>query len=420
MGPRRIATIAWRNLWRNRRRTAITLSSIAFGILLAVIFTGMGDANFSAMIDLAARMGGGHVTLQHPEYLDSPTLSRSVQDVETLRRVALADPDVERVVTRISGHLMISSAVKNTGAAFIAFDPLVEDVTTLSLLEAVTEGELPGANGRGGIVLGRRLADNLDADIGRKVVYTVTDKDGQIVQEAVRVTGIMETGAPSVDGGLCLLSLAQLRVALGYGEDEAVQVAVFLGDQRRAEDVAARLGGRLGSDAAGGVGIAALPWHELQPELAGFIAMKVGSARFMEAIIMLLVAAGIFNTLFVSVMERMREFGIMRAIGWSQAQISGLVMFESLWLALVGLVLAVLVTAGPYWYLSEVGIDLAAMGVAGTEVAGVAMTDVMRVGIFPENAVMIAVAAVLATLLSGIYPAWSAGRVVPVEAIRLV
>jgi ABC-type antimicrobial peptide transport system permease subunit len=148
--------------------------------------------------------------------------------------------------------------------------------------------------------------------------------------------------------------------------------------------------------------------------------MKVASARFMEAIIMLLVAAGIFNTLFVSVMERMREFGIMRAIGWSQAQISGLVMFESLWLALVGLEIAALVTAGPYWYLSEMGIDLAAMGVAGTEVAGVAMTDVMRVGIFPENAVMIAVAAVLATLLSGIYPAWSAGRVVPVEAIRLV
>jgi ABC-type lipoprotein release transport system permease subunit len=417
MGPRRIAAIAWRNLWRNRRRTAITLSSIAFGILLAVIFTGMGDANFSAMIDLAARMGGGHVTLQHPEYLDSPTLSRSVQEVEALRRVALEDPDVQRVVTRISGHLMISSAVKNTGAAFIAFDPAVEDVTTLSLLEAVTEGELPGANGRGGIVLGRRLADNLDADIGRKVVYTVTDKDGQIVQEAVRVTGIMETGAPSVDGGLCLLSLAQLRVALGYGEDEAVQVAVFLGDQRRAEVVAARLAGQLGGAAEG---VAALPWHELQPELAGFIAMKVASARFMEAIIMLLVAAGIFNTLFVSVMERLREFGIMRAIGWSQAQIFGLVMFESIWLALVGLALAAVVTAGPYWYLSEVGIDLAAMGVAGTEVAGVAMTDVMRVGIFPENAVMIAVAAMLATLLSGVYPAWSAGRVVPVEAIRLV
>jgi ABC-type lipoprotein release transport system permease subunit len=420
MGARKIAAIAWRNLWRNRRRTAITLSSIAFGILLAVLFTGMGDANFSAMIDLAARMGGGHVTLQHTEYLDSPTLSRSVQGVEALRRVALEDPDVERVVTRISGHLMISSAVKNTGAAFIAFDPAVEDVTTLSLLEAVTEGELPGSSARGGIVLGRRLADNLDADIGRKVVYTVTDKDGQIVQEAVRVTGIMETGAPSVDGGLCLLSLAQLRVALGYGEDEAVQVAVFLGDQRRAEVVAARLAGQLGSGAEGRAGIAALPWHELQPELAGFIAMKVASARFMEAIIMLLVAAGIFNTLFVSVMERMREFGIMRAIGWSQAQISGLVMFESLWLAVVGLVLAVVVTAGPYWYLSEVGIDLAAMGVAGTEVAGVAMTDVMRVGIFPENAVMIAAAAVLATLLSGVYPAWSAGRVVPVEAIRLV
>jgi ABC-type antimicrobial peptide transport system permease subunit len=141
----------------------------------------------------------------------------------------------------------------------------------------------------------------------------------------------------------------------------------------------------------------------------------------MEAIIMILVAAGIFNTLLVSVMERVREFGIMMAIGFSPARLFGLVMCESLWLGLVGLVLAAIVTAGPYYYMATIGIDLTAqMDISGSEVAGVAISPVMYVDIFPENLVMIAGAALLATLLSGIYPAWKAGRVVPVESIRLV
>jgi ABC-type lipoprotein release transport system permease subunit len=407
--------MAWRNLWRHRRRTLLTLSSIAFGVMLAVIFTGLGDSNWSEMIQLAARLGGGHVTLQHPEYLETPTLSRTVRNVEQLREVALRDPDVERVVTRITGNLMLATASQNYGAGFIAFDPGDEDESTLSLIEALTEGEIFPSTRDGGIILGKRLAENLDAGLGRKVVYTLTDKTGEIVQEAARVSGIVSTGAPSVDGGLCLLPIDSLREALGYEPGEAVQVGIFLGDHRRADAVADRL------EAVFGTQVAALPWHQLQPELSGFITMKVAGARFMEAIIMVLVAAGIFNTLFVSVMERVREFGIMLAIGFSPARLFSLVMCESLWLALAGLLLAGAITAGPYYYMATVGIDLSGMmGSGSSEIAGVAVSSVMYVDIFLENLVMITGAALLATLLSGLYPAWNAGRVVPVESIRLV
>jgi ABC-type lipoprotein release transport system permease subunit len=407
--------MAWRNLWRHRRRTLLTLSSIAFGVMLAVLFTGLGDSNWSEMIGLAARLGGGHVTLQHPEYLETPTLSRTVRNVEQLREVALRDPDVERVVTRITGNLMLATASQNYGAGFIAFDPGDEDESTLSLIEALTEGEIFPSTRDGGIILGKRLAENLDAGLGRKVVYTLTDKNGEIVQEAARVSGIVSTGAPSVDAGLCLLPIDSLREALGYEPGEAVQVGIFLGDHRRADAVADRL------EAVFGTQVAALPWHQLQPELSGFITMKVAGARFMEAIIMVLVAAGIFNTLFVSVMERVREFGIMLAIGFSPARLFSLVMCESLWLALAGLLLAGAITAGPYYYMATVGIDLSGMmGSGSSEIAGVAVSSVMYVDIFLENLVMITGAALLATLLSGLYPAWNAGRVVPVESIRLV
>jgi ABC-type lipoprotein release transport system permease subunit len=310
---------------------------------------------------------------------------------------------------------MLATASQNYGAGFIAFDPGDEDESTLSLIEALTEGEIFPSPRDGGIILGKRLAENLDAGLGRKVVYTLTDKNGEIVQEAARVSGIVSTGAPSVDAGLCLLPIDSLREALGYEPGEAVQVGIFLGDHRRADAVAGRLEGVFGTQ------VAALPWHQLQPELSGFITMKVAGARFMEAIIMVLVAAGIFNTLFVSVMERVREFGIMLAIGFSPARLFSLVMCESLWLALAGLLLAGAITAGPYYYMATVGIDLSGMmGAGSSEIAGVAVSSVMYVDIFLENLVMITGAALLATLLSGLYPAWNAGRVVPVESIRLV
>jgi ABC-type lipoprotein release transport system permease subunit len=158
-----------------------------------------------------------------------------------------------------------------------------------------------------------------------------------------------------------------------------------------------------------------------QPELAGFIAMKVGGANFMKILVAVLIAAGIFNTLFVSVTERMREFGIMLAIGYSPGDIRTLVMLESFWLGLAGLIIGAALTAGPYLYLHAHGLDMAAvMGEGSVDIAGIGLSTVMKVEIFPVNAVIIAAAALAATVAAGVYPAWKAGRVAPVETIRLV
>jgi ABC-type lipoprotein release transport system permease subunit len=407
--------MAWRNLWRRRRRTLITLSSIAFGSGLVVIFTAFQDRNFADMIDLAARMAGGHVTLQHPEYLDKPTLSRSVRDAGRLAATALADEEVERVVIRIMGYVMLSTASASHGAGFVAFDPAAEDKDTLSILEGLKEGAIFASSRDRGMLLGERLARNLGTGMGKKVVYTLTDKNGQIVSGLARVSGIVRTGAPSLDAGLCLLPIDAVRKVVGYGPDEALQVAVFIRDQRRSAEVARRLGDRVGP------GVAALTWDQIQPDLAGFIAMKVGGAIFMEVLIAIIVAAGIFNTLFVSVMERLREFGVMMAIGFSPGSLFRLVMLESLWLGLIGLAAGAALTVGPYLYLASKGIDMTVMiGGEGAEVAGVAVSPVMHVGIFAGHAVLIAVAVFVATMLAGLYPAWRAGRIAPVETIKLV
>ncbi len=410
-----LAKMAWRNLWRNRRRTVITLSAIVFGVFLSVLMMAAQDQNWADMIRLAARLGAGHVTFQHPEYLDSPALSRPVRGTDDLKRLAAGNPHVIRVVERITGFNMLSTARENFGAGFIAVSPEEEDEETLSLLEALVEGEFFESSTDGGIILGEKLASNLGVELGSKVVYTLADKEGEIVNALARVSGIVRTGSPSVDGGICLLPIGTVREVIGFAPDEAIQVAAFVDDQRITDAVVADLGAEAPEE------IAVLPWRELQPDLAVFIAMKVGGARVMMLVLAVLVAAGIFNTLFVSVMERLREFGIMLAVGFSPAQLFRLVMLESAWLAVVGLAGAALVTIGPYLYLASTGIDVSGMIPAEQmEVAGVGMSTTLKVGIYGESVMLIGVSALAAIMLSGVYPAWRAGHADPVETIRVV
>ncbi len=412
----KLPQIAWRNLWRQKRRTILTLISIAFGGFLAILMTAMQDRSWADFIDTAARMGGGHVRIQHPDYLETPSLKKTVTGTAELRALAEADPAVDRVVERIFGQVMLSTATDSFGGAMIAYDPERETADTFRFGEGLTEGALFETSRDKGIVLGKKLARNLNVELGGKVVYTMMDKNGEIVAGLGRVSGVIGTGAGSLDGSLALLPLDVVRQALGYASDEATHVAVFLEDGRDADAVAGRLNGALGPSAR------AMTWADAQPDLAGVIAMKVGGAIVMEVIIGLLILAGIFNTLFISVMERVREFGIMLAIGWSPRQVFGLVMWESLWLALVGLVLTGAISWFPYKTMAEKGIDLSEVYATqdALEISGVGFDTTLHVGIYPESLAIILCCILLATLSAGLYPAWRAGRVAPVESIKLV
>jgi ABC-type lipoprotein release transport system permease subunit len=413
-----LASMAWRNLWRNKRRTLITLSSLAFGVMLATLFTGMGDWRWTEVINFAARMGNGHVTVLHPEFIDRPSLKRTITGVDAKVALIRDTTEVEHVAVRISGQVMLSTATQSSGGMFVAFDPRQENEHTLAFANAIGEGKMfEGPKGRG-IVLGKLLAENLEVSLGKKVVYTLTDKQGDIVNGMARVTGLVETGSPTIDLGVVVLPIDTMREVLGYESDEATHIAVFLDNQRDSHAVAGALNGALDQRSA------AFAWDETQAELAAFIAMKVWGLLVFEILILVLIAAGIFNTLFVSVMERLREFGILMAIGFSPGRLFRLVVWESAWLAAVGLALGALVTAVPYYLMSTRGIDLSKAIEAGQgddlEVAGVVMEPILRVGIFPESVVAIAVIILGATLLSGLYPAWRAGRVNPVDTIKLV
>lgn len=412
-----LMAIAWRNLWRQRRRTLLTLLSITFGAFLSFMMTALEDRSFADFIDNAARLGSGHVALQHPEYRDTPTLTRSITQTDIKRHIAEADPETLKVVERITGQTMVSTASDSFGSFFVAYDPALETPDTLIFSRSVQSGKLFQSAKDHGIILGQALAHNLGADLGDKVVYTLTDRHGEIVTGMERLVGIVQSGAPSLDAALCLLPIDTVRSLIGYTDTEANQIAVFLKDGRQSQAVSQHLKAQLGPE------VAVLTWDEVQPEIRAFVAMKVGGSQVIEVIVGLLVAAGIFNTIFMSVLERKREFGIMLALGYTAGQLFVLVMLESALLAGMGLVSAALVIAWPYHYMNQHGLDLtevyAKQGLGSYEVAGVGLDPIMRIAIYPENAFYIALAIVMATLMAGVYPAWKAGRINPIESINL-
>lgn len=404
--------LAWRNLWRSKRRTLITAFSIGFGVLLSVTFTGTGDYAYTNMIDAGASMGYGHVTIEPVGYNRTPTLDKRIGDTDALRQTALAQPEAKAAIVRILGQGMFATASKSIGGSFFGIDPAAERPAYNLLLRSLVKGKMfAGPDGRG-VVIGSRMAAHLNLDLGKKLVYTTTDASGEIVSEAARVSGIFHTGIMDVDGSVVMLPIDRLRHVLGYKRDEATMVAVMLDDQRRARGLRDLLQREAGN------GVAVLDWRQTQPDLAGIINIDRSSNYISQLLIGLLIAAGILNTLLMSVLERRREFGVMMAIGMSPGQLFRLIMTESFWLACIGLLLGAIITAPWYWYLATYGIDFSASIGTDYSAGGVLIDPVFRIRLFAESIVAILIALFALAMLSGIYPAWRAGRIPPVESLK--
>lgn len=409
-----ILRMAWRNLWRHTRRTLITTVSIAFGLWLAVTAMALGEHSYTTTIDTGAQMGAGHVTIQPQGYLEHPSLDKRVQLKDTLRQEALALPYVTSASERISGQAMFSAGPRSRGGAFLALDPAQETDKSNFVLGHMVEGEfLPDAK-NSGVVLGVDLARHLGVKLGRKVVYTTTDVEGEMVSGVGRVKGLFQTGLAEVDGGLVILPLDNARQTLGYAPQEATQLVIQLDHQRYAPEVAAALEGEAPQ------GGAVLTWRQSMADLVGYIALDRTMNQFFQLIIGMLVAAGILNTLLMSVLERTREFGVMLALGTAPRRLAGLIMAESMFIGLVGLGIGALVTAPWSYYLYVTGIDMSAALGEGATMNGIAFDPVLRYALPTEMLIGILVTLFLLTLGAGAYPAWRASRVPPLEALRVI
>jgi len=405
--------LAWRNLWRHKRRTLITASSFAFGVLLAVTFTGAGDYFYTRMIDAGAKMGMGHITVAAPDYNRAPSSQKRLQSANQLQATLRELPEVSSVIARIQGQAMFVSARKSVGGTFIAIDPAQETASNNLFIQALVEGKMLETVSDKGIVMGVDLARKLQVSLGKKVVYTTTDVNGDIVSAIARVSGLFRTGVSEVDGGLALLPLQSVQTVLGYESDEVSFIAVNLNDQRASHVLRDSL-----QQQAAFQKVEVLNWQQTQPDLAGMIAVDKSANKISQLLIALLISAGILNTMLMSVLERIREFGVMMALGMSPRHLFGLVILESFWLAVIGLIIGIIITIPWYWYMSETGLDLTSAYGDDFSFGGVLLDTVFKIRLFKESIVGILIGLFSLALIAGAYPAWRAGRIPSVESLK--
>jgi len=404
--------MAWRNLWRSKRRTIITLVSIVFGIFLAVIHTGLSDGSYSKLIDMAALMGAGHVTIEPIGYRKQQNIEIFITGVSRMIAAIKTRPDVLHASARIVGQAMAATAEDSSGVGFVGIDPF-DAKGQLVMLNHIIEGSFDAPSNASVVVIGAGLAKKLGVKLKSKVVITTTDKSGEVVSGLFRVCAIFKTGSDAADKYSIVVPIDSIRKLVGYGPEDASQIAVLVHDQRKAKRVAGELSAL--AEKHGGV---SLPWFDVIPTLAAFIKIKSTSNYFIQILVFLLIAAGIFNTLLMSVLERFREFGIMMAMGMTPYRLWKLILAEASFLAVVGILSGIVFTAPVFCYLHTHGLDM--RGLVGQKMSlyGIMFDPVIRTALFIDRELIVICGVFVLVLITGLYPAIIASKTRPVDAIK--
>ncbi len=402
--------LAWRNLWRRKRRTAITAASVGLGIALCVFFTGLADGMYSKVISMAVRLGSGHLVVENAAYRDDQELENTLRVSDELLALLTRRDDVAGYSLRVSGPAIISSSHGTTAGGFDAVDPRLDRQSLLA--EKIVEGgylERPGD-----VVVGSEVARKLKAKPGGKVVVTTQDRDGETVQGLFRIAGIFQTRSDMLDGFYFQITLGRAQEMLGLDAGEVTQLGIYLAEERRAARVAAALeqSGELAP-----LGARTHGWQEVLPDLANYIKVDNASNYIFQALLFLVILAGVLNTVLMSVMERTYEFGVMLAIGMSRWRLMAVVAVECALLAALGTGLGAALGWAENYALYHRPLDLST-SMPDTSVGGFFMEPTLGMDISPTHFAFTLAAVFVAILAVGAYPAWKAGQVEPVEALH--
>ena len=309
-----LTLIAWRNLWRNRRRTWLTSGGIAFAVWLLVFSMSMQDGTFEIMVDNGARLALGHVQIQHPAYQDDPRMEFTLRGSDALRARALDEPAVVAASEQAHGFALVSHGERSFGAQIFGVDPARESSWS-SLPGMVEDGRyLAGPNEA---VIGSVLARNLGAAVGDEIVVLGTAKEGGVAATLATLVGTFSSGQVALDRALMQIPIDDFRAAWGLAPDEAHAVVVLAGSVTDSVRVAADL------QADVGPGTRVLDWRDLMPEAVQTIDVKFIGTLLFFALVAIIVTFSIVNTFMMTVFERTPEFGMLMAIGMKPGQDHG-------------------------------------------------------------------------------------------------
>ena len=400
--------MGWRNIWRNPRRTMVIMTAVIIGVW-AMIFLGALMRGISEqMVRNGIATLTGHIQVHDVDYREDPVIENSMDRPDVVE-AALSKilPRDAGWTARVRVAAIASNARHSGGVTLVGIDP--EREAGVSFIgHAVTEGAYLTSGDNYGIIVGEALADKFETKLGRKLVLMSQDTKGDIASRAFRITGIFKAEMEATEKQFVFVTIGSARKMLHLG-DEISEVSILLADYKDSDRVAGDLRGLLPSDTYD-----VQTWRGLLPFITAILKMYDWFIYLWFLIIFIAMGFGIVNTILMAVFERIREFGLVKALGMKPWWIVKEVLAESFFLLILGMVAGNALGFLSVFALVDTGIDLSALS-EGLEFAG--MSRIIYPYVLVKDIVVANLVVLVLGLVVSAYPAVKAARFTPVRAM---
>jgi ABC-type lipoprotein release transport system permease subunit len=408
--------LGWRNLWRNPRRSLITLAAIAAAFAFLIGLIGLMEGLKDQLLRNGTRLQLGDFQIHHGAYLPDRNINDTIGgdeglDLQEMLARVSAQPEVEGLSPRVYGFGLLSTGSYSSGAQILGVDPAAE-LSVTTLLRGLRQGSIYPTSGSRGLILGQALAEEIHAQMGTEVAVVTQAADGTLGNDLFHVVGILRTGLTYQDRSLAVTCRSDLQELLALAPGRVHEVAGRIRDPLSADKVCARVNnsGVLPAHAQ------ARGWGELSPQLKDYVRLSESTNGFMIFLVALFAAFGVLNTTMMAVFERTREIGMLGSLGMRPVLILLTFLLESLYLALLGLAAGFGVGALMMSYLTLHGWDLSRW-VGEVSMLGTRMDPVLKGAWAWDQVFWAAAGLTAATLLAAFMPARRVAWMQPVTAL---
>jgi len=400
--------LSWRNIWRNPRRTLVILTAVVVGVWSMIVLGGLMRGLSFQLLENGIATLTGHLQIHRQGFRQDPVIQNHIEDPEAVRRV-LEDilPDGASWTERLRVNAIANNARNAAGVTLVGILP--EEEARVSFIgKAVTRGDYLARGDDYGILVGKALLEDFDTRLGRRLVLMSRDMRGEVASRAFRITGVFQSEMEATEKSFVFVSMEAAREMLGL-ERGVSEFAVLLPGHGAADDAAATLKEKLPTPP-----LSVETWKTLLPMVRLVLEMYDSFILIWFLVVFVAMAFGIVNTLLMAVFERIREFGLMKALGMKPGGVVRGVLSESFLLLLLGTTAGNVLGLLTVKILAGTGIDLSSLA-AATEYVG--MPRVIIPQIKSWDLVSANVVVLVLGLAVSLYPALKAARITPVEAL---
>lgn len=399
--------ISWRNVWRHPARSGVLLGAIIAGLWAGIVVSAWTNGLIEQRINRVIQEELTHIQIHDPDYQTEREPGMFVNKVDEIEENLKMDERVSGYTFRTKADGIIQSPLTSSGVQISGVMTDKEREVT-NFHENITDGEYLNIEVRNPIILGRGLAEKLNVEVGNRIVLSFQDLNHEFTSGSFNIVGLYYTGQPSFDEYKVYVRAEDLSALIS---DQQIyhEIAIMLHDSELSSEVAADLNDLFNENLAE-------TWTELSPELRYMTDSGGTYSFYVMIVIMFALAFGILNTMLMSIFERMRELGMLMAIGMGRAKVFIMIMTESVILTFTGAVIGMFLAYGTVQFFSERGFDLTAVGGDTMKEWGY---DAMVYPIVSGNEyIMIAILVIITALIAAVYPAVKALRLKPGEVIR--